>query len=115
MKYVSVAIDGPSGAGKSTVARAAAAQLGYVYVDTGAMYRTIGLAVCRRGISGEDTEGIRSVLPDIRVGIPILSPLRHRFLSKKACPFGSCHRKNPRSRLPKFARSLNRRFYFPYT
>ena len=48
MKYVSVAIDGPSGAGKSTVARAAAAQLGYVYVDTGAMYRTIGLAVCRR-------------------------------------------------------------------
>ena len=69
MKYISVAIDGPSGAGKSTVARAAAAQLGYVYVDTGAMYRTIGLAVCRRGISGEDTEGIRSVLPDIRVGI----------------------------------------------
>ena len=60
MKYVSVAIDGPSGAGKSTVARAAAAQLGYVYVDTGAMYRTIGLAVCRRGISGEDTEGSRS-------------------------------------------------------
>ena len=58
MKYVSVAIDGPSGAGKSTVAHAAAAQLGYVYVDTGAMYRTIGLAVCRRGISGEDTEGI---------------------------------------------------------
>ena len=44
-------------------------KLGYVYVDTGAMYRTIGLAVCRRGIPGEDTEGIRSVLPDIRVGI----------------------------------------------
>ena len=45
MKYISVAIDGPSGAGKSTVARAAAAKLGYVYVDTGAMYRSIGLAV----------------------------------------------------------------------
>ena len=58
MKYVSVAIDGPFGAGKSTVARAAAAKLATVYVDTGAMYRSIGLAVCRRGISGEDTAGI---------------------------------------------------------
>ena len=53
MKVISVGvIDGPSGAGKSTVARAAAAKLGYVYVDTGAMYRSIGLAVpqghCRR-------------------------------------------------------------------
>ena len=69
MKFVSVAIDGPSGAGKSTVARAAAAKLGYVYVDTGAMYRTIGLAVCRKGVAGEDTEGIKSVLPGLRVGI----------------------------------------------
>lgn len=81
MKYVSVAIDGPSGAGKSTVARAAAAQLGYVYVDTGAMYRTIGLAVCRRGISGEDTEGIRSVLPDIRIGITYENGAQHVLLN----------------------------------
>ena len=81
MKYISVAIDGPSGAGKSTVARAAAAQLGYVYVDTGAMYRTIGLAVCRRGISGEDTEGIRSVLPDIRVGITYENGAQHVLLN----------------------------------
>ena len=51
MKYISVAIDGPSGAGKSTVARAAAAQLGYVYVDTGAMFRTIGLAFARTASS----------------------------------------------------------------
>ena len=58
MKYISVAIDGPSGAGKSTVARAAAAKLGYVYVDTGAMYRSIGLAVCRRALP----ERIRQVL-----------------------------------------------------
>ena len=48
MEYISVAIDGPSGAGKSTVARAVAARMGYVYVDTGAMYRAIGLAVYRR-------------------------------------------------------------------
>lgn len=67
MKYISVAIDGPSGAGKSTVARAAAAKLGYVYVDTGAMYRSIGLAVCRKGIAGEDTEGIKATLPGIDI------------------------------------------------
>ena len=67
MGYISVAIDGPSGAGKSTVARAAAARLGSVYVDTGAMYRAIGLAVCRRGISGEDAAGIIAVLPEIEI------------------------------------------------
>ena len=67
MKYISVAIDGPSGAGKSTVARAAAAKLGYVYVDTGAMYRSIGLAVCRKGIAGEDTAGIIATLPEISI------------------------------------------------
>lgn len=67
MGYISVAIDGPSGAGKSTVARAAAARLGYVYVDIGAMYRAIGLAVCRRGISGEDAAGIAAALPEIEI------------------------------------------------
>ena len=67
MGYISVAIDGPSGAGKSTVARAAAARLGYVYVDTGAMYRAVGLAVCRRGISGEDAAGIAAALPEIEI------------------------------------------------
>ena len=67
MGYISVAIDGPSGAGKSTVARAAAARLGYVYVDTGAMYRAIGLAVCRKGISGEDAAGIAAALPEIEI------------------------------------------------
>ena len=49
-KY-SVAIDGPSGAGKSTLAKAAAAALGICYVDTGAIYRTIGYGVYRRGIN----------------------------------------------------------------
>ena len=49
MNRISVAIDGPSGAGKSTIARAAAKALGFLYVDTGALYRAIGLAVCRKG------------------------------------------------------------------
>ena len=46
---ISIAIDGPSGAGKSTLARRLAAQLGYVYVDTGAMYRSIGLYALAQG------------------------------------------------------------------
>ncbi len=62
-----VAIDGPSGAGKSTVAKAAAGRLGLLYVDTGAMYRAIGLAVLRRGLSEDDTAGIESVLPELSV------------------------------------------------
>lgn len=62
MKSIAVAIDGPSGAGKSTIARAAAGHLGFVYVDTGAMYRTIGLAVCRAGVQLGETEKIQPVL-----------------------------------------------------
>lgn len=62
MKSIAVAIDGPSGAGKSTIARAAAGHLGFIYVDTGAMYRTIGLAVCRAGVQLGETEKIQPVL-----------------------------------------------------
>ena len=47
-KYVSVAIDGPAGAGKSTMAKRVAKELGYLYVDTGAIYRTVGYQRCRR-------------------------------------------------------------------
>lgn len=68
-EVIAVAIDGPAGAGKSTVARAVARALGFVYVDTGALYRAIGLAVCRRGIDGADVPGILAALPDIRVGL----------------------------------------------
>ena len=67
MKRISVAIDGPSGAGKSTIARAAAKTLGFLYVDTGALYRAIGLAVCRRGYDAFDRQEVISVLPDIQV------------------------------------------------
>lgn len=80
MGYISVAIDGPSGAGKSTVARAAAARLGYVYVDTGAMYRAIGLAVCRRGISGDDVAGIVATLPAVELAIQYQDGEQHILL-----------------------------------
>ena len=80
MGYISVAIDGPSGAGKSTVARAAAARLGFVYVDTGAMYRAIGLAVCRKGIAGEDAAGIIAALPEIDVRLSYQDGAQHVLL-----------------------------------
>lgn len=77
---IAVAIDGPAGAGKSTIARAAAAQLGFVYVDTGALYRTIGLAVCRRGIDGTDVAGILTTLPEIQVGLTYQDGAQHVLL-----------------------------------
>ncbi len=65
---INVAIDGPAGAGKSTVARGAAKELGYIYVDTGALYRTVALAAERNGVlqSAEKTE---QMLDDITVNL----------------------------------------------
>ena len=64
---IAIAIDGPAGAGKSTIARLAAKELGYIYVDTGALYRTIGLAASRRGITAEDKDAVIDMLPSIKV------------------------------------------------
>ncbi len=64
-----IAIDGPSGAGKSTVARALAAQLGIVYVDTGALYRTIGYAGRARGGDTRDAASMEAILPEIEIDV----------------------------------------------
>ena len=64
---IAIAIDGPAGAGKSTIARLAAKELGYIYVDTGALYRTIGLAASRRNLIAEDKDKIIAMLPAIKV------------------------------------------------
>ena len=53
-----VAIDGPSGAGKSTIARRIAEKTGMIYVDTGALYRTVGLWAMQNGVASDDTAGI---------------------------------------------------------
>ena len=66
---INIALDGPSGAGKSTLAKALAAELGYIYTDTGAMYRTIGLAVKRAEISLENKDAIIALLPDIKISL----------------------------------------------
>ncbi len=66
-KIYAVAVDGPSGAGKSTLAKAAAAELGIVYVDTGAIYRSIGYYVYTKGIDPKDTAAVIDMLPQIDI------------------------------------------------
>ena len=64
---IATAIDGPAGAGKSTIARLAAKELGFIYVDTGALYRAIGLAASRRSLTAEDKDAIIEMLTAIKV------------------------------------------------
>ena len=74
---VSIAIDGPSGAGKSSLAKALAKDLGYVYVDTGAMYRSIGLYAVRAGVDPHDADAVAALLPKIRLDIRLLDGAQH--------------------------------------
>lgn len=68
-KTFSIAIDGPAGAGKSTLARRAASALGFVYVDTGAIYRTVGYHMWMMGIGPKDQDGIRRCLDDVNIAV----------------------------------------------
>lgn len=67
MKTVAIAIDGPSGAGKSTIARILATRLGYIYVDTGALYRAVGYTVLARGVDPADAAAVEALLPSMQV------------------------------------------------
>ena len=69
MKTVSVAIDGPAGAGKSTIARRLASQLGFRYVDTGAIYRTVAYFMDLWGVSPKDADGVNRYIDELTVGI----------------------------------------------
>ncbi len=69
MGFKSIAIDGPAGAGKSTLARQVAAALGYLYVDTGAIYRTLGLAALRRGVDPQDGAAVVALLKDSTIDL----------------------------------------------
>ncbi|MCI8901211.1 MAG: (d)CMP kinase [Lachnospiraceae bacterium] len=66
---IAIAIDGPAGAGKSTIARLVAERKGYIYVDTGAMYRAMALYFIEQGIGADEQERIASVVPDVEVTI----------------------------------------------
>lgn len=83
MANFSVAIDGPAGAGKSTLAKAAAKELGFVYVDTGAIYRTVGLAAKRAGVAKDDLAGVTALLPGLKVDIIYIDGVQHMLLGRE--------------------------------
>ncbi|MDR1131859.1 MAG: (d)CMP kinase [Oscillospiraceae bacterium] len=68
-KYLSIAIDGPSGAGKSTLAKMCAEKFGFIYVDTGAIYRTVGVAVRSAGLAPKDEKGVEALLDSLNISI----------------------------------------------
>lgn len=78
---ISVAIDGPAGAGKSTLARQLARDLGYIYVDTGAMYRAVGLYALRAGADPADPAAVDPLLPGIRLRLAVLDGEQHIYLN----------------------------------
>ncbi|MBR7071548.1 MAG: (d)CMP kinase [Clostridia bacterium] len=78
---ISIAIDGPAGAGKSSLARAAARELGFCYVDTGALYRTIALHLLRQQVDVEQCADWDAVLKDLKVSIGFVDGTQHVYLN----------------------------------
>jgi cytidylate kinase len=78
---ISIAIDGPSGAGKSSMAKSLAKELGYTYVDTGAMYRSIGLFALQNGRDPADAAAVTALLPKIRLDIRVQNGTQHILLN----------------------------------
>ncbi|MBE6784679.1 MAG: (d)CMP kinase [Ruminococcaceae bacterium] len=82
MKVINVAIDGPAGAGKSTISRKAAAELGYIYIDTGALYRTVGLNALRLGVDIQNDDAVISTLTDdLKVELKFIDGEQRMFLN----------------------------------
>lgn len=80
-KHIAAAIDGPVGAGKSSIAREAAKKLGFIYVDTGALYRAVGLYCHRCGTNMKDPADIASGLPEIKPEIRLCDGVQHIYLN----------------------------------
>ena len=78
---IQIAIDGPSGAGKSTVAKALAKKMGIVYVDTGALYRTVGYYVRSKNVDPKDAEAVAALLPNIKVDLRYVDGAQHVYLN----------------------------------
>ena len=82
MSFISVAIDGPAGAGKSSIAKAIARQNGWLYVDTGAIYRTVGLSAMRSGIDPSDAEAVAAMLPGMEIKMHVEQDgVQHMYLN----------------------------------
>ena len=78
---IKIAIDGPSGGGKSTLAKRISREMGIVYVDTGALYRTIGYHAYITGVASDDTNGIIALLPQINIELKYENGSQHVFLN----------------------------------
>lgn len=78
---INIAIDGPAGAGKSSVAKAVAAKLGFIYVDTGALYRSIGVNALRHGIKTDDADAVIALLPETKVELRYINGTQRVFLN----------------------------------
>lgn len=78
---VNIAIDGPAGAGKSTIAKSVSKELGFIYVDTGALYRSIGVNALRHGIATDDAEAVASLLPETKVELKYIDGTQRVFLN----------------------------------
>lgn len=78
---INIAIDGPAGAGKSSVAKAVAAKLGFIYVDTGALYRSIGVNALRHGIKTDDSDAVIALLPETKVELRYIDGAQRVFLN----------------------------------
>lgn len=81
-KKISIAIDGPAGAGKSTIAKRVAGELGYTYIDTGAIYRTMAYYFISRGMDVSDEVSVSSLCDRIKVGIKYIDGAQHVFLGE---------------------------------
>ena len=80
-KHIQIAIDGPGGAGKSTVSKAVAARLGIVYVDTGALYRTVGFFVRSREVDPHDRDAVAALLPYINIEVKYVDGAQRVYLN----------------------------------
>ncbi|MBQ5590339.1 MAG: (d)CMP kinase [Clostridia bacterium] len=78
---ISVAIDGPAGAGKSTIAKLVSKELGFIYIDTGALYRSIGYFVLKNGGDIDNSESVVSFLPKIEVELKFIEGVQHVFVN----------------------------------
>ncbi len=81
MKNTAVAIDGPSGAGKSTISKILAKELGFIYVDTGAIYRTVGIYTYRKGVDPKNAEAVEALLPELEIVIKHINGVQRIFLN----------------------------------
>ena len=93
MRHFNIAIDGPAGAGKSTIAKAAAKKLGFIYVDTGAMYRAMAVYFLDRGIGSQEEEKIREACNSAEITIRHEDGRQQVFLNGETYPAGSAPRR----------------------